>query len=252
MSDSPYKPSSYSRKLPKDDAPVQGIVEFFDALGPTLDRARMIGLAHRLIHECGGQVFLFRLSHASQSGLRSQHELIAGCDPRWLVEYTARAWFATDPFDLAQRRGAVRYSELRNLTAAQREMLDRAAHYGFRHGVVVHHHSVAGHALLYVGADSVAGEAKLWHHRTALRAFATALTDWHLQRDHAEQTEAGAALTPQESAIVALARDGATARLIARQLQLSETVVRNRLRSARKKHPSLSRHAQRATPFAAG
>lgn len=246
MSGSSGKRNSSSTPLPEADRRLRDIVEFFDALGPALDRVQMIGMAYRLIRECGGAVFLYRLSHASESGLRSQHELIAGCDPRWVVEYTAHAWFANDPFDVARRRGAVRYSELRNLTAAQREMLARAEHYGFRHGLVVHHRSIAGDALLYIGADSAAAEHKLWLHRTTMRAFATALSDWHLQRDEAEQIEAGA-LTEQESAIVALAREGATARLIADKLQLTEKIVRNRLRSAHKKTPGLSRKPPRLT-----
>ncbi|MFN7777732.1 MAG: LuxR C-terminal-related transcriptional regulator [Betaproteobacteria bacterium] len=211
----------------------------------------MIGLAHDFIRQCGGQVFLFRLSHTSESGLRSQHELFAGCDPRWIVEYTTRAWFANDPFDIAQRRGVVRYGELKNLTAAQRGILAHAARYGFRHGLVVHHGSTAGDALLYIGAESAAAEQGLWGHRTALRAFVTALTDWHLLRDDAERFVSDGALTPEESAILGLVREGATARLIADQLKLSEKLVRNRLRSAYRKHPGLSRRVAGSQQLAA-
>src|SRR5215210_1427845 len=97
--------------------------------------------AQQIVHYFGFDVFVF--GALSRTGEREHHRYLVGCAPEWCYAYTQNKWYAIDPFiDYAlQNTTPVLSADIQITSAGQQRLLDAAAEFGYRAGVVVPAHS---------------------------------------------------------------------------------------------------------------
>lgn len=168
-----------------------------------------------------GSVFV---SFARNDDSHESYRFVNASPAGWCQEYISNAWYTIDPCILY----ATTNSEptlIKNIpvrTQGQRRMLEAAARWGFKSGIVVPSHSPSGRSrmgVLYLGsADPEALDEKaLGQLRLVLRSISSELLDWWTRQVRSELL-AGGGLSAEEIAILRLTREGLTSREIASSL----------------------------------
>ena len=138
--------------------------------------------AQQIVEYFGLDAFVF--GALSRSGEREHHRYLVGCAPEWCYTYSQNKWYALDPFiDYAlQNTTPVLTADVHVNTAGQQRMLDSAAEFGYREGIIVPAHSSASSwiGILYLPTDRDAEYVRSIYgkHRSLMRAFALELLEW--------------------------------------------------------------------------
>jgi DNA-binding CsgD family transcriptional regulator len=142
--------------------------------------------AQEIIRYFGFDAFVF--GALSRTGEREHYRYLVGCAPEWCYTYTQNKWYAIDPYiDYAlQNTAPIMASDIQANSGGQQRLLDAAADFGYRAGVVVpaHSSSSAWVGVLYLPtAESDEYVRELYpKHRSLMRAFALELLEWWDQR----------------------------------------------------------------------
>ncbi|MDY7549210.1 autoinducer binding domain-containing protein [Glaciimonas sp. CA11.2] len=186
-----------------------------------------------VVGEAGGESFVYStLRQDDRSAERDTYRYFIGCQPEWCKIYNDRKWFMNDPFvEYARSNTApVVGSEIHAVTAGQIDMLEVAASYGFRSGMVIPTHSSANVSermgMLYVGldADQQTGEKILLRSRITFRALGMELLDWwmrHLYQESARKFK----LSEAEIYLLQLSKNGLITAEIAAKLNLKSSAI---------------------------
>ncbi|WNC95479.1 autoinducer binding domain-containing protein (plasmid) [Paraburkholderia sp. FT54] len=154
---------------------------------------------------------------------------LVGCRPGWTQQYIARLWYMNDPCVVYARTNvAPALMSHVNVHRIDHWLVTEARMHGFASGIVVpahiHGHGMVG--LLHV-SNSVrapAGEGVLWDNRVLLRAMSSELLDWRVSQVR-HDAQAKYELSEQETQILRMLRDGASASHVADQLGMSKHTV---------------------------
>lgn len=138
--------------------------------------------AQQIVHYFGLDAFVF--GALSKTGEREHHRYLVGCAAEWCYAYTQNRWYAIDPYiDYALRNTApLIASDVQIESPGQQRLLDAAAEFGYRAGIVVPAHSSASSwvGILYLPSsqDDAYVRAAYARHRSLMRAFALELLEW--------------------------------------------------------------------------
>ncbi|MFM0363035.1 autoinducer binding domain-containing protein [Paraburkholderia nemoris] len=154
---------------------------------------------------------------------------LVGCRPAWTQQYIARLWYMNDPYvTYARTNVAPALTSHVNVHRVDHWLVTEARMHGFVSGVVVpahiHGHGLVG--LLHV-SNSVrvpTGEGVLWDNRVLFRAMSSELLDWHVSQVR-QNALAKYELSEQETQILRMLRDGASASHVADRLGMSKHTV---------------------------
>lgn len=165
-----------------------------------------------------GSVFV---SFARNDDSHESYRFVNASPPGWCQEYISNAWHTIDPCILYASTNS-EPTLIKNIpvrTQGQRRMLEAAAQWGFRSGIVVPSHSPSGRSrmgVLYLGSDDpeALDEQALGQLRLVLRSISSELLDWWTRQVRSELL-AGGGLSAEEIAILRLTREGLTSKEIA-------------------------------------
>jgi len=200
------------------------VIQIVDEIGSARDASRAVELLQQATHCMGAEVAIF-VSFIPEDRSRASYRLLVACDPRLIVEYEAQARYEDDPWLEHARRHAlaIRGSELKTSSEAQRSLVRLAERFGFRSSVVVPAPSRTGLAragVLCFGSsvpdyfEGAGYEAfKLLAHSVALE-----LHEWWLARIR-EELIAKAQIDEEDRRLLALQARGRTSKQIARDFQ---------------------------------
>lgn len=154
---------------------------------------------------------------------------LVGCRPSWTQQYIARLWYMNDPYvTYARTNVAPALTSHVNVHRVDHWLVTEARMHGFASGIVVpahiHGHGLVG--LLHVSNSirAPAGEDALWDNRVLFRAMSSELLDWRVSQVR-ENALAKYELSEQETEILRMLRDGASASHVADQLGMSKHTV---------------------------
>jgi DNA-binding CsgD family transcriptional regulator len=191
-----------------------------------------------------GSVFV---SFARNDDTHESYKFFNASPPGWCQEYMSNAWQTIDPCILyaAINNSPTLISRIPVRTAGQRLMLDAAARWGFRSGIVVPAHSPSGRSrmgVLYLGSEDPQrfDDEALNDLRLVLRALAGELLDWWTRLVRAELL-AGGDLSRVDVEMLRLTRQGFRSNDIATSLGLSKGAVDQRMHRLTAKFNSPSR-----------
>lgn len=163
------------------------------------------------------------------------YRFILAADHALCETYLKRYWFLNDPCILYTNCNTepIRVSMLPVATAAQREILDEAAKYGFRSGFIVPVHGSASSSragVLFVGSE----DPQRFHSkdsfdavRSTSRLLAMELYDFILSMVRRELLDA-ADLSPDDLTMLRMQRDGFQSKDMAKILNTSPAAVDKR------------------------
>ncbi|MCI0151813.1 LuxR family transcriptional regulator [Paraburkholderia sediminicola] len=154
---------------------------------------------------------------------------LVGCRPAWTQQYIARLWYMNDPYvTYARTNVAPALASHVNVHRVDHWLVTEARMHGFVSGIVapahIHGHGLVG--LLHV-SNSIrvpAGESVLWDNRVLFRAMSSELLDWRVSQVR-QDALAKYELSEQETHILRMLRDGASASHVAEQLGMSKHTV---------------------------
>lgn len=152
---------------------------------------QLVSLVKQIIRPYGLESFVF-VSMRRDDDTRESYRYLIGCDPVWCQQYRARNWYTNDPFmaHAVSDSTMVLGSAITTGSASQREMLEMAARYGFRSGMVVPAHGGANARIgvLYLGSALPPAqiESRLWANRFVMRQLAFELYEWWQAKLHAQ------------------------------------------------------------------
>lgn len=138
--------------------------------------------AQQIVEYFGLDAFVFGV--LSRTGQRDHHRYLVGCAPEWCFTYTQNKWYAVDPFiDYALHNTMpIVASDVEIISTGQQRLMDAAAEFGYRTGIVVPAHSSASSwvGILYLPSNRPENEIKRVYakHRSLMRAFALELLEW--------------------------------------------------------------------------
>lgn len=154
---------------------------------------------------------------------------LVGCRPGWTQQYIARLWYMNDPYVMYARANvAPALTSHVNVHRVDHWLVTEARMHGFANGVVapahIHGHGLVG--LLHVSNSmrAPAGERVLWDNRVLFRAMSSELLDWRVSQVR-QDAQAKYELSEQETQILRMLRDGASASHVADQLGMSKHTV---------------------------
>lgn len=187
--------------------------------------------AEQIVHYFGFDAFVF--GALSRSREREHHRYLVGCAPEWCYTYAQNKWYAIDPYiDYALHNTTpIVADDIEISSAGQHRLLDAAAEFGYRSGVVVpaHSRSSAWVGILYLPTDQGAEYVRNVYprHRSLMRAFALELLEWW----DGHMREAGAGelnLDDLDLDLLEKANEGATAEEAAAELGVTLSRVNAR------------------------
>jgi DNA-binding CsgD family transcriptional regulator len=170
--------------------------------------------AQEIVGYFGFDAFVF--GALSRTGEREHHRYLVGCAPEWCYTYAQNKWYAIDPYiDYAlQNTAPILATDIEITSPGQQRLLDAAAEFGYRSGVVVPAHSStsAWIGVLYLTAGDGSDYALEVYrkHRSLMRAFALELLEWWDVRLR-ETNSAELALDELDLDLLEKAHEGATA-----------------------------------------
>jgi len=154
---------------------------------------------------------------------------LVGCRPAWTQQYIARLWYMNDPYvTYARANVAPALASHVNVHRVDHWLVTEARMHGFASGIVapahIHGHGLVG--LLHVSNSirAPAGEGVLWDNRVLFRAISSELLDWRVSQVR-QNALAKYELSEQETQILRMLRDGASASHVADQLGMSKHTV---------------------------
>lgn len=185
-------------------------------------QVEVVVIVHRLVAFFGAEWFVFVSLRRDDSNFENYRYLI-GCMPEWCQIYHDRNWYSNDPFVQHARESSqpIVGSAMKPQSSGQREILETAARYGFRSGMVIPAHAgyKARMGVLYIGSSQEAKEVepKLLSHQNLLRALSLELYEWWQARIQSEAITA-VGLDETDVELLRLQHDGLVARQIAEKL----------------------------------
>lgn len=163
------------------------------------------------------------------------HRHLVDCDVSWCQTYQERNWVYSDPF-LHYAMASVEpvlFSRIRIESVGQRRMIEDAANFGIRSGIVFPSRIYHGgqHVVLYlVGKQEPAAvEPFLFAQRTLLRTLFSEVVEWWLQRQKDEML-ASLDITEQHLRMLDMERQHFTSEEIAAEIGLTVSQVNNNFR----------------------
>jgi hypothetical protein len=153
-------------------------------------------LTQKLVRFAGAERNVF-LSWEPTEDSGERFRFLIGCSPVWCQEYNANKWWMIDPCLRYARTNVdpIRASQLPLETAGQRQLMQAAAQYGFRAGMVVPAHGPRGArmGLLYLGSSGAPEtvEPRVWACRGLMVNLAFALLAWHIELDRSDALARG-------------------------------------------------------------
>lgn len=195
---------------------------------------QLVGLVKQIIQPYGLESFVF-VSMRRDDDTRESYRYLIGCDPVWCQHYRARNWYTNDPFmaHAVSDSTMVLGSAITTGSASQREMLEMAARYGFRSGMVVPAHGGANARIgvLYLGSALPPAqiESRLWANRFVMRQLAFELYEWWQAKLHA-QSVLTQHLDGVDLKLLRDKREGYTTAQICARYGYSKAMVDTRLR----------------------
>jgi DNA-binding CsgD family transcriptional regulator len=193
----------------------------------------LLSKVRTIIAGMGGMQFIYqwiRFDGATPAtGDPVETRYLVGCRPGWTQQYIARLWYMNDPCVMYARTNvAPALMSHVNVHRVDHWLVTEARMHGFASGIVVpahiHGHGLVG--LLHV-SNSVrapAGEGVLWDNRVLFRAMSLELLDWRVSQVR-QNALAKYELSEQETQILRMLRDGASASHVADQLGMSKHTV---------------------------
>jgi len=224
------------------------VIQIVEEIGTARDASRAVELLQQATQRMGAEVSIF-VSFVPEDRSRVSYRLLVACDPRFVVEYAAQARYRDDPWLEHARHHAlaVRGSELKTSSEAQRSLVRLAERFGFRSSVVVPAPSRTGltrAGVLCFGSsvpDYFEGEGygafKLLAHSVALEFH-----EWWLARIR-DELIAQAQIDEEDRRLLALQAEGRTSKQIARDLSVSIACVDSHIRRIRRRLDVPTRHA---------
>ena len=149
-------------------------------------QAEVKDAAQEIVRYFGFDAFVF--GALSRTGEREHHRYLVGCAPEWCYTYTQNKWYAIDPYIeyALQNTAPILASDIPVTSGGQQRLLDAAAEFGYRSGVVVpaHSSSSAWVGVLYLPSGESDDYVRELHrkHRSLMRAFALELLEWWDER----------------------------------------------------------------------
>lgn len=163
------------------------------------------------------------------------YRFVLAADIQLCDTYLKRYWFLNDPCICYANSHTepVRIEQIPTSTAAQREILDEAAKYGFRSGFVVPVHGSAASSragVLFVGSEDplrFSTKESLDRHRAIARLVAMEFYDFIVAAVRRELLDA-ADLTAEDLTMLRMQRDGFQSKDMAKVLNASPAAIDKR------------------------
>lgn len=162
------------------------------------------------------------------------YRAVLACDPTWCLEYEQRAGYMDDPWLEHSRHSSEPKltQDIRARTQRQQEIIDLAASFGFRSGIVVPVHAPSG--LTRIGALCIGSShaehfdaATLTAAAYAASGLATRLHGWQAAQLRSELL-AGCKLSPEDLRLLGFEREGRGSKEIAKLLGTSSLSIDSR------------------------
>ncbi|REE06542.1 DNA-binding CsgD family transcriptional regulator [Paraburkholderia sp. BL27I4N3] len=193
----------------------------------------LLSKVRTIIASLGGMQFTYqwiRFNGANPStGDSVESRYLVGCRPAWTQQYIARLWYMNDPYvTYARKNVAPALASHVNVHRTDHWLVTEARMHGFASGIVapahIHGHGLVG--LLHVSNSIRApdGEGVLWDNRVLFRAISSELLDWRVSQVR-QNALVKYELSEQETEILRMLRDGASASHVADQLGMSKHTV---------------------------
>lgn len=224
--------SQWVDKLNLNNLAVDDFADAIDLIRNSTSESEIIGIAAACIRALGAESFVYTSFLGDHvDPVRESRRYFIGCSPAWCQIYNMRKWFENDPFvHYAKQHNAapITGSAITLQSAGQHEMLEMAAKYGFKSGMVIPAHTgnIRHMGMLYVGSseDRETGEPRLLRNRVFFRSLAGEMLDWWIARVRTEAI-AQYKLDMRELAVLRLNHEGLKVKEIAYEMDVAVTVV---------------------------
>jgi len=222
-----------ANKVSEPRVPYESVNDSISWIRDYETEAEVLDASRQIVLYFGLETFVF--GALSRTDDREHYRYLVGCNPEWCFLYDLNKWYAIDPcVDYAlQNTSPALGSQIPVITTGQKRLLEAAARYGFRSGVVVpaHSPSSARVGVLYLG--STEEEQFLFEnyrrHRNLMRAFALELLEWWDAKLRETNMDA-MHLDELDLELLQKAQELATAEAAARELGITVSLVTGRYR----------------------
>lgn len=216
--------------LPRAEANLPQALDLASTIHGAADTAQAVSLLRQLTTALGADAALFTSLVRDDTCLNSYRFLVA-CDPVWGLQYARNGWWAEDPWlrYALHHTSPIRSDELVLDSAAERFVVDSAAHFGFRVALIVPAPSPVAQSrvgVLCLGSN----DARAFRGRgypaliTVARGIAMEFGDWIHRQVRAEVIR-HARITEDDLILLRHQQLGHSSKVIAAQLQVEAKTI---------------------------